>query len=60
MSFILPVSLTIGLFSFGYVLATQEVKPTLEGGDPVIAAAGDIACDPTAPATGGNGTASTR
>jgi len=25
----------------------KEVKPTLEGGDPVIAAAGDIDCDPT-------------
>jgi len=60
MSFILPVSLTIGLFSFGYVLASiKEVKPTL-GGDPVIAAAGDIDCDPTSTSyNGGNGTAST-
>lgn len=57
--FITPVLLTISLFSFGYVLATQskEVKPGVSK-DPIIAAAGDIACAPTSPNYNrGNGTA---
>jgi len=57
---IAPIALSIGLLSFGYILATQgkEVKPTSRGSDPVIAAAGDIACSPTSTNfNGGNGTA---
>lgn len=60
MRFITPVLLTISLFSFGYVLATQskQVKPIATGEDPVIAAAGDVACDPKSTNyNGGNGTA---
>lgn len=60
MRFIVPVSLSISLLSFGYILASQgkEVKPASRGSDPVIAAAGDIACSPTSTNfNGGNGTA---
>lgn len=60
MRFLAPVSLTIGLFSVGYIIITQlkTVKATLASGDPVIAAAGDIACDPKSTNyNGGNGTA---
>lgn len=60
MRFVVPVSLTVSLLSFGYILALQskEVKPHSRSGDPVIVAAGDIACAPTsANFNGGKGTA---
>lgn len=58
--FLAPVSLVVSLSSFGYILATQskEVKPVKASKDPIIAAAGDIACAPTSPNYNrGNGTA---
>jgi acid phosphatase type 7 len=58
--FLAPVSLVISLSSFGYILATQskEVKPAKASKDPIVAAAGDIACAPTSPNYNrGNGTA---
>jgi hypothetical protein len=48
MRFLTAIALTAGLVSVGYIVARQiqETQPTFASGDPVIAAAGDIACDP--------------
>lgn len=58
--FITLILLSISLFLFESVLAMQSkgAKPAKASGDPVIAAAGDIACDPKSiKYNGGNGTA---
>lgn len=48
MRFFAPVSIALGLLSIAYIVVAQsdKVKPILVSDDPVIAAAGDIACDP--------------